>query len=80
MQIQLGQLSEQELHPYRKVCAMVEVAQSPTADMTVEQAREAWIDYYVMIRNLHERHAIDSDDASKVSIMPSTGRILLEDE
>lgn len=59
---------------------MIEVAQSPTTDMTVEQAQQAWLDYYQMIYDLHERHRIDADDASKVSIMPSSGRILLEDD
>lgn len=80
MNLQLGQLREEELNPYRKACAMVEVAQSPTADMTVEQAQRAWMDYYEMIQDLHKRHEVDPDDASNVSIMPSSGRIVLEDD
>lgn len=80
MHLQLGQLSLEELEPYRKASALVEVAQSPPSDMTTEQAQKAWLDYYAMISYLHGRHEIDPDDAGKVSIMPSSGRIILEED
>lgn len=77
--LELARLNRSDLLRYREVCALVEVAKSPPRDMTTEQAKRAWIDYYGFIEDIHEKYGIDGDDSLNVTLTLGSGRFVIED-
>lgn len=76
----LGRISTEDLVRYREVCALVEVAKSPPVDMTTGAAKQAWIEYYALVAELHDRYEIAEEDRLDVTISPGSGLIRLEEE
>lgn len=75
----LGRINKEDLRKYREVCALVEVAKSPPPDMTTYKATQAWVAYYAMVEDLHERYDIPEEERLDVVISAGSGLIRLEE-
>jgi hypothetical protein len=76
----LAFLNEEDLERWRGVCAMVEVCEHPTADLTKSDAHAAWLAYYALDRELCEAYLDAADrDIARVNISPADGRIFEAD-
>lgn len=76
----LGKINRDDLTKYREVCALVEVAKSPPPDMTTARAKQAWVDYYAMVADLHNRYHVPEDERLDVVISVGNGLIVLEED
>lgn len=76
----LDTLTPEDKRRWRLACARLEVAQSPPRDMGKDDCIQAWVDYYAMTDELHERYEVAEDERTLISIMPSSGRIIVEEE
>lgn len=76
----LGQINREDLKRYREACALVEVVKSPPSDMTTQEATRAWVDYYAMVEDLHNRYDVPEEDRLDVVISTGSGLIRLEED
>lgn len=71
----LETLNLEDLERVRTVTSNVELVQGPLHNLSSEETRRVWLDYWACCADVLARYGIEGEDAVQAKISPITGSI-----
>lgn len=73
----LETLSREDLRRWRAAAATTELVQVPGHDLSGEEVRQCWLDYWQLYGELLEEYGIWGEEAADARISLATGQIVI---